>query len=135
MSKTINELLEEQWLDLQTRAVFVELSLYNPNTNLFTFLRMGAEFPEIGATSVWRDLRTLRLYQHLGALGAFIFVCELIVLLFMLVFTVRTAVAFKNQKCACFKDLWQVRSACSGFGKGRPIFFFLFFFFVTITSL
>ena len=109
VSKTIEELSEERWLDLQTRAVFVELCLYNPNTNLFTFLRMGAEFPEIGGNNVWRDFKTLRLYQHLGALGAYVLVCELLAVLFVLVFTVKAALKIKAQKCAFFKDLWQVR--------------------------
>lgn len=109
VSRTIEELNEERWLDLQTRAVFVELCLYNPNTNLFTFLRMGAEFPETGGNNVWRDLKTLRLYQHLGALGAYVFVCELLAMLFVLVFTVKAVLKVKAQKCAYFTDFWQVR--------------------------
>ena len=125
--KLVDELEEERWLDLQTRAVFVELCLYNPNTNLFTFLRMGAEFPVLGAASVWRDFKTLRLYQHQGALGAFVFVSELAVLLFVLVFTVRIALTIKSQKCAFFTDAWQVCRACfelwkSGTGlRGSPV--------------
>ena len=117
MLKTMRELNEERWLDLQTRALFVELCLYNPNTNLFTFLRLGAEFPVLGAASVWRDFKTLRLYQHQGALGAFVFVSELAVLLFVLIFTVRIALTIKSQKCAFFTDAWQVCSACFELGK------------------
>ena len=104
----MRELNEERWLDLQTRAVFVELCLYNPNTNLFTFLRMGAEFPETGGNNVWRDLKTLRLYQHLGALGAYVFVCELLAMLFVLILTVKAMLKVKAQKCAYFTDFWQV---------------------------
>ncbi|XP_070188678.1 polycystin-1-like protein 2 [Littorina saxatilis] len=108
VTKTIQELEDGKWLDLQTRGVFVELCLYNPNTNLFTFMRMGAEFPTQGATTIWRDLKTLALYQHQGPTGAFIFICELLVLIFVIVFTVRTVLRIKSQKKAFFKDFWQL---------------------------
>ena len=108
VSNTIEELNEGKWLDLQTRAVFVEMSLYNPNINLFTFIRMGAEFPEVGSNVIWKDFKTLRIYTHLGALGAYVFICELIALLVVLIFTVKAVVKLKKQKRAYFKDFWQV---------------------------
>ena len=108
VSKTIEELNESKWLDLQTRAVFVELSLYNSNINLFTFLRMGVEFPEVGSTIVWKDFKTLRIYSYLGAMGAYVLICQLIALVVVIIFTVKTIIKLKKQKRAYFKDFWQV---------------------------
>ena len=108
VAKTIEELNEGKWLDLQTKAVFVEMSLYNPNTNLFTFVRMCVEFPEVGSTIVWKDFKTLKIYGHLGAMGVYILICQLISLLVLIVFTIKAIVKIKKQKRAYFKDFWQV---------------------------
>ncbi|XP_070186772.1 polycystin-1-like protein 2 [Littorina saxatilis] len=108
VSETITELHEGEWFDLQTRAVFVELALYNPNVNLFTFIRMGAEFAEVGSVVIWRSCKTLRLYDHLGALGAYVLICEIVTCVVVLIFTVKAIKKIWNQGLAYFKDFWQV---------------------------
>ncbi|KAL8594137.1 hypothetical protein ACOMHN_047877 [Nucella lapillus] len=108
VSNMIEELYENTWLDLQTKAVFVEMVLYNPNNNLFTFLRMATEFPEVGSNIIWKDSKTLRIYNHLGALGAFNLICELSLVLVVLIFTFKFIIKIKTQKCAYLKDFWQV---------------------------
>ncbi|XP_025099186.1 LOW QUALITY PROTEIN: polycystic kidney disease protein 1-like 2 [Pomacea canaliculata] len=69
MYQSFEELEENIWLDEQTRAVFVEFSLYNPDSNLFSYLRLSAEFPETGASFIGRELKTFHIYQHLQANG------------------------------------------------------------------
>jgi hypothetical protein len=59
IGRQFEELKSSGWIDLHTRAVFVEMGLYNPATNLFTFFRMAAEFSKLGGCSVWKDTRTL----------------------------------------------------------------------------
>nr|KAG5713885.1 hypothetical protein BaRGS_024512 [Batillaria attramentaria] len=108
VANTIQELTENQWLDLQTRAVFVEFCLYNANINLFTFVRLAAEFPEVGSAVVWRDIKTLRIYNHLGPLGAYMFICELISVIVVIVFTVKVVISLKKMKCKFFRDFWKV---------------------------
>jgi hypothetical protein len=54
----VAELQEGGWLDLQTRVVFVDLMLHNPNTGLATLVKMATEFPAAGAAIPFVVLRT-----------------------------------------------------------------------------
>jgi polycystin 1L2 len=48
MISNVSLLRELSWLDLQTRAVIIQMSLYNPNVNLFIFVTILAEFLPTG---------------------------------------------------------------------------------------
>ncbi|XP_019616653.1 PREDICTED: LOW QUALITY PROTEIN: polycystic kidney disease protein 1-like 2 [Branchiostoma belcheri] len=52
------------WLDDKTRAVFIELTLYNPHVNLFSVVSMAVEFTNLGATYKGSEVVTLRLIQR-----------------------------------------------------------------------
>ncbi|XP_066264291.1 polycystin-1-like protein 2 [Branchiostoma lanceolatum] len=57
-------LQQHDWLDDQSRAVFMELTLYNPHVNLFSVVSMAAEFTNLGAVYKGSEIVTLRLIQH-----------------------------------------------------------------------
>ena len=44
----LRQMEKDGWVDLQTRAVFVEFSLYNPNVHHFIFTKILFELPEFG---------------------------------------------------------------------------------------
>ena len=46
--RNLTRLREEDWLDLTTRAIFLEFTVYNPNANLFASAIMVSEFPSWG---------------------------------------------------------------------------------------
>lgn len=53
-ARTILALLSEtEWLDMQTRALFIEFSLYLPSTDLILAARLVAEVHETG--TIWTD--------------------------------------------------------------------------------
>jgi hypothetical protein len=57
-------LLEENnWLDKQTRAVFVEFNVYNPNVNLFTYCYLLIEFLPTGSLVVSSRLSPVGLFD------------------------------------------------------------------------
>jgi hypothetical protein len=47
--RNLTRLRQEDWLDLRTRAVILEFTVYNPNSNLFASAVMTTEFPAFGA--------------------------------------------------------------------------------------
>ena len=49
MLSNLTALKQLSWLDMQTRAVIIQLSLYNPNVNLFIFVTVLVEFIPTGA--------------------------------------------------------------------------------------
>ena len=48
MLANISTLKELSWMDVQTRGVIIQMSLYNPNVNLFIFVTLLAEFLPTG---------------------------------------------------------------------------------------
>jgi hypothetical protein len=48
MLGNVSLLQDLSWIDIQTRAVIIQMSLYNPNVNLFIFVTILAEFPSSG---------------------------------------------------------------------------------------
>ena len=65
----MSSLYENAWVDHNTRAVFAEFTLYNPNVNLFTGVELLTEFPATGAAVTMSSILTYRPYQHIGSYG------------------------------------------------------------------
>ena len=65
----MQSLYENSWIDSNTRAVFAEFTVYNPNVNLFTGVEMLSEFPPTGAAVTMSSIMTYRPYQHIGSYG------------------------------------------------------------------
>ncbi|PVD38502.1 hypothetical protein C0Q70_01117 [Pomacea canaliculata] len=113
VSDTLEELQDGAWLDNQTRAVFVEFSLYNPDSNLFAYMRLVAEFPETGDTLVWKDIKILRIDHHMQAADLYILIGEIIAVVAVIILTVVIVVKLKKQKLSFFSDFWQVLDVCT----------------------
>ena len=47
----VDTLANSRWLDKYTRAVFVEMALFNPNVNLFSMVTLLVEFPRTNAVT------------------------------------------------------------------------------------
>ena len=62
----MNKLQSLRWTDDLTRAVFVELSLYNPHVNLFTMVVLVFEFTPLGNAKVQPHLWTMKLYRSVN---------------------------------------------------------------------
>ena len=65
----MQSLYENSWIDSNTRAVFAEFTVYNPNVNLFTGVELLSEFPPTGAAVTMSSIMTYRPYQHIGSYG------------------------------------------------------------------
>lgn len=48
MKQNISQLYQLQWIDKQTRMLIIQLSLYNPNAQMFTFVTLLCEFLPTG---------------------------------------------------------------------------------------
>ena len=48
-ARNLTRLRQENWLDLRTRAIFLEFTVYNPNSNLYGSAIMVTEFPSWGS--------------------------------------------------------------------------------------
>lgn len=69
MITNISSLRQLSWIDVQTRAVIIQLSLYNPNANLFAFVTILAEFLPTGGvypTARFEPLTLLNYFQGIN---------------------------------------------------------------------
>jgi hypothetical protein len=64
-----DELAQTDWLDVRTRAVFVEFTLYNGNANLFASVIMLIEFLSTGGPVFTQEVKVFRLSSYVGPFG------------------------------------------------------------------
>ncbi|XP_033737918.1 polycystic kidney disease protein 1-like 2 [Pecten maximus] len=104
----VQELVKYHWINRATRAVFLEFTLYNANTNLFLYLIFLTEFTENGGLLTWVDVYPFRPYQHTGALGAYAMFCYLIYLIVLIYGTVEVVKKIIKQRFRFITDLWNM---------------------------
>ncbi|XP_033737951.1 uncharacterized protein LOC117325653 isoform X2 [Pecten maximus] len=105
----LSELQRFKWINRETRAVFLEFTLYNANANLFAYVIFLAEFTELGGLVTWSNIYPFRAYQHTGALGTFAMLCYFIYMIVMIYGTVKLILKFRKAGCCQFvKDVWNV---------------------------
>ncbi|OWF39370.1 Polycystic kidney disease protein 1-like 2 [Mizuhopecten yessoensis] len=102
------ELVKYHWINRATRAIFLEFTLYNANTNLFLYMIFLTEFTENGGLLTWVDVYPFRAYQHTGALGAYALLCYFIYLIVLIYGTVKVVKKIIVQRLRFFKNLWNV---------------------------
>jgi len=81
-------LKEMNWIDRQTRAVFIEFSTYNPNINLIMVTTILVEFLSTGTILVTPQFDTLNLFGDIGGLFSFNTICEIIFYAFIVYFMI-----------------------------------------------
>ncbi|KAM6955775.1 polycystin-1-like protein 2 [Lycodopsis pacificus] len=107
-SSTLEYLFRNTWLDIYTRAVFVEFTVYNANVNLFCIVTLLLETTVVGAFQLHSELQSVRLYQSTGGLHIFVMTAEIIYLLFILYYMFLQGKLMKQQRCAYFRSKWNL---------------------------
>ncbi|CAM2704890.1 unnamed protein product [Rotaria socialis] len=126
---TMNELLgnlsllrELSWIDMRTRAVIIQISLYNPNMNLFIFVTILAEFSELGGVYPSARIEPLSLLNYFDGLGLFKFICAAIYMVFIIYYMQREIRSIISRRAHYFHDFWSYPEigiiACSWAGLG-----------------
>ena len=106
--RQIKDARAKLWLDRYTRSMFMEFTLYNPNSNLFcavTFLM--EEFPT-GGVFPHSEVLAYRLYRYVGDFQLFILACEVFFLFFVLYFTYREAKKLYKTRRRYFSEMWNL---------------------------
>lgn len=99
----VADLHSNGWLDIQTRAVFVEFTVYNANTNLFGIVSYFIEFPASSSVVTKAQYQIARFYLHLNGGQT---LAHVLVIFFMLYFLYREGKLVYKQRCAYFKGFW-----------------------------
>jgi outer membrane receptor for ferrienterochelin and colicin len=60
----LSELHQLEWIDMKTRAVIIQLSLYNPNVQLFTSVTLLSEFLSTGGIHSQSRFEPINFYSN-----------------------------------------------------------------------
>ena len=102
----IADLHSHNWIDQQTRAVFVEFTVYNANVNLFGVAFMFIEFLPTGGAYPNAQFVISRFYNNVGPSSKLILACQILFVFFVVYFAYREFKAMYQQKGAYFHGFW-----------------------------
>ncbi|CAM1317953.1 Uncharacterised protein g6856 [Pycnogonum litorale] len=106
--REIERLEENDWIDERTRAVFVELSVYNAQVNLFATVNVIAEFLPGGGIIRNPKINVFRLQRYHTGFGFFVLFCEVVFVAYVAYYSVHEVKVACKQKRAYFGGVMNV---------------------------
>lgn len=103
-----NELIDNNWFDERTRAVILEFTVYNANTNLFVYSKFVAEFPEVGGFFPYIDIQVFRLLRDSGSEGNILLYVQFTFLLLVIAATVKCLYDMLTNARMYFNSFWNI---------------------------
>ena len=104
--RIIDDLIENDWIDRQTRAVLVEFSLYNPPSNLLAVMTYYFEVLPSGFAGTFKNYGVLPLSAtNSQAHNTYLLFAFLFGLLLVCYFAF-SCIKLCRQKCSYFKSVW-----------------------------
>ena len=82
----LNSLKQNSWIDSRTRALFVEIAIYNAQVNLFGVATFLTEWIPTNGIVYFNNIKVARLYQHGNDMHVVMLVCEIFLAIFVIVF-------------------------------------------------
>ncbi|XP_052071199.1 polycystin family receptor for egg jelly-like [Mytilus californianus] len=107
-STVIDTLMKNNWVDNNTRAIFIEVNLYNPNNNLFGICLYVLEFLQTGGIEPFERFFIFRLDRYSNGFMYFVMAIELITMAFVIFYTVTEVKKIRKLKTEYFKEFWNV---------------------------
>ncbi|XP_078597655.1 polycystin-1-like protein 2 [Branchiostoma floridae x Branchiostoma japonicum] len=108
MRSILADLKANRWIDRQTRAVILEVLLYNGNLDMFTSVTVVFEFTEMSGVFCNHHLHTFRLHQRSGTIGYIYVLLEIIYVIFLLYSLWKEAKAVRAAGLAYLKEPWNL---------------------------
>ncbi|XP_077057922.1 polycystin-1-like protein 2 [Siphateles boraxobius] len=107
-SRKLQYLFDSTWLDVYTRAVFTEFTVYNANVNLFCIVTLILESTAVGAFQFRSVVQSVRLYQSTGGFQSVLMASQVFYFLFIIYYMFLQGKLLKRQKWAYFKNKWNL---------------------------
>ncbi|XP_078694861.1 polycystin-2-like isoform X1 [Branchiostoma floridae x Branchiostoma belcheri] len=104
----LRDLRSNDWIDEKTRAVFVQLTLYNPNSNLLTTVLLSVEFSVIGAAFPTHEVLVFPPYFGIVDLPVSFLASEIFLLLLSGYFVYVEGWRMYKMSFQYFKDFWHI---------------------------
>ena len=105
-SDMINALESNRWIDVYTRAIFVEFNLFNPNTAMANTGKVILEFSSQG-NKLWSTrMDVVQLYRYTGPNGVINLLSEIACAIFVIVISILEARKIYENRQLYFSSFW-----------------------------
>ncbi|CAF1423747.1 unnamed protein product [Adineta steineri] len=101
----IEKLKNNLWITLGTRAIILDFTVYNANLNLFCQVQLMFEFPAVGGIVTSSKFRAVKLIRYVNVFDYFVLSCEVLLLLFVVYYTIEEILEIVSVKYAYFKSV------------------------------
>ena len=99
-------LAQDNWIDMNTRAVFFEFSVYNANENLFGTAFVLIEILPSGQIVPSGGVKVFRLYPYAGSLSNLTIASEILLVILLFYFIYRDLRRMYQKGSRFWKELW-----------------------------
>jgi hypothetical protein len=104
---------DANWLDVRTRGIFVEFTLYNANVNLYGSVIMLIEFLATGGPVFTQEVKVFRLTSYVGSFGIIVVLFQVTYVIFVLYFFYNVISKLRKLKLSYFKEFWNGLEFCT----------------------
>ena len=104
----LQNLYDNMWLDAQTRALFLEVTIYNAQVNLFAIMNFIVEFYPTNGAVQFTSIKIARLYTFGGSAESFSIACQFFVVAFFFIFMYKEGKKIYREKKVYFKGFWNL---------------------------
>lgn len=104
----LTETLSQGWIDRQTRAVVIEFTVFNINTNLISIATFFYEVLATGAAYTTKKVETLELYSTESSSREFYLICQFLFMAMTTFYLVLLLINLFRQRTAFFKSPWNM---------------------------
>ena len=106
-SNILKKLMENNWIDDFSVAIFIEFTVFNPSSSLFSVVRCLYERFPTGGVAFSRSVKTLTLYKSSSDnFQKFYEVCQLLFMVIILIFVVSEICKIYRQRKKYFTGFW-----------------------------
>nr|XP_015215450.1 PREDICTED: polycystin-1 [Lepisosteus oculatus] len=113
VSKVILQHLQNfNWLDKMSKALFVEFTLYNTNTDVFAVVTFLVEFSLSAGTLASVDIKAMSLRRLSSGLDLLLLMMVFL-LAFAIYFLAREGMAVRREGCRYFAQPWNIAQWCT----------------------
>lgn len=105
--RVLKNLEDNSWIDEKTRAVFLEVLIFEPSSSFFSAVTYLFEKPSMGGAFTYVTVKTMSLYgARSNGLQSLYAVCELTIILIVIYFVIAELIKLYRQRCSYFKTAW-----------------------------
>ncbi|CAF3980133.1 unnamed protein product [Rotaria sp. Silwood2] len=105
LKSNLSKLHQLGWIDDKTRAIFIQLTLYNPNVQLFTSVTFLVEFLSTGSISPTARFEPLNFYVFTSVLQLACTICYMFFIIYFMIIEIRLLFKLKLNYFRQFRSL------------------------------